>query len=398
MNHATRFVCALLFSISLVGCQSDGPSDPAAPKESSGPVRVYVGTYTGRDSKGIYVMDLDPKTGSLAEPKLAAETKSPSFLALHPNGKVLYAVGESDNFKGQKSGSVSAFAINGDGTLKLIGEQPSGGAGPCHLDLDRGGTCVFVANYGGGSVAALPIREDGSLGEPASFVQHKGSSVNQQRQEGPHAHCAVVAPSTAFRDPPGGRVLVADLGLDKVLIYEFQSGPAPKLFEVPHERSTPPGGGPRHLALLGERFVYVNNELTSTVSVFSYEPSTGAMAEIQTLSTLPEGYNKPGNSTAEIAVLPSGKFVYVSNRGHDSIAIFKVDQKTGKLTAAGHQSTGGKTPRNFGIEPGGRFLLAANQGSGNVVVFRIDQQTGALTPTGATAAVPTPVCVVFLPR
>ena len=395
-----RPLCAMLpmLALCLAACQ-DSPRPRESPARSDdGRLRVYVGTYTSKASKGIYVMEMDRNTGSLSEPRLAAETKNPSFLALHPNRRSLYAVNETDTFNGQKTGSVSAFAINDDHTLRLLNQQPSGGAGPCHLDIDRRGMCLFVANYGGGSVALLPVKEDGSLEPPASVIQHRGSSVNKQRQEAPHAHCVNVAPSTAFRNPPGGRVLVADLGLDKVLVYEFECGRNRKLADDPHEKATSPGGGPRHLAFApGGRFVFVNNELTSTVTAFTYNDATGAMAEIHTLSTLPAGFDTSKNSTAEIAVHPSGNFLYVSNRGHDSIAVFKADQKTGRLTAAGHQSTGGKTPRNFAIDPSGRFLLAANQNSDTIVVFAINQETGALTPTGSTATVPTPVCITFLP-
>ena len=393
MNCGPRLAIAISLLISLNGCQGDAPPDAGAratAADRAGPLRVYVGTYTGKDSKGIYVIEMDPQTGALTEPKLAAETKSPSFLALHPNNKVLYAVGESDSFKGQKTGSVSSFAIDpADGTLKLTSEQPSGGAGPCHVDVDPGTRSVVVANYAGGSVAVLPLDPQGALGPPAQVVQHEGSSVNKQRQEGPHAHCASVF---------GPFVAVADLGLDKTFIYRYDAAkPSLTLLTT---ADAPPGSGPRHAAVhRGQKawgkWMYVNNEMTSTVSVYELIGVPPPAKELQNVSTLPEGYDKPGNSTAEIAVHPSGKFLYVSNRGHDSIAVFKIDAASGKLTPAGHQSTGGKTPRNFGISPGGKFLLAANQNSGSVVVFRIDPETGALTPTGSTAAVPSPVCVVF---
>lgn len=396
MNQRLRLMLTILVA-SLTGCQGSSQTRDSE-EATTGPMRVYIGTYTNATSKGIYVMEMDAKTGALTEPKLAAESPSPSFLALHPNRKYLYAVNEVGEFQGQKTGAVSAFAINDDGSLKMLNQQSSGGAGPCHLDIDRGGRSLFVANYGGGSVALLPVNQDGTLKPPSSVIQHQGSSVNPRRQEAPHAHCINVAPNLFRRNPPGGRALVADLGLDKILIYEFESDRDPILASDPHERSTSPGAGPRHLAFApAGNFVYVNNELTSTVSAFTYNDSTGAMKELQTLSTLPESFDKTKNSTAEIAVHPSGKFVYVSNRGHDSIAIFKVD-KDGKLTAAGHQSTQGKTPRNFGIDPTGKFLLAANQGSDTVVVFRIDPKSGALSPAGATASVPTPVCVTFVPR
>lgn len=395
---ALRLATAFLLVLSMTGCQSDAPPNASKAKTVGGPVRVYVGTYTGAKSKGIYVMDIDPASGTLTEPKLAAETRSPSFLAIHPNRRFLYAVGEIDTFLGEKTGSVSAFEIGaGDGMLKALNHQPSGGAGPCHVDVDPTGASVLVANYGSGSVALLPTESDGSLKPAASVVQHQGGSVDKQRQQGPHAHCITVAPRrSASGKHTTGRALVADLGLDKILAYDFEPGGALKPANPPSAPAAP-GAGPRHLAFGGSgRFVYVNNEMASTVTAYSYDPSTGAMKDLQTLSTLPDNFDKSKNSTAEIAVHPTGKFVYVSNRGHDSIAGFNVDEKTGKLTASGHQSTGGKTPRSFGIDPSGRFLLAANQNSDTVVVFRIDPKSGALTPTGATASVPSPVCVVFV--
>jgi 6-phosphogluconolactonase len=230
---------------------------------------------------------------------------------------------------------------------------------------------------------------------PASQIQHHGSGVDKSRQEGPHAHCITVAPGSA-----GGneRVLVADLGLDKILLYRLAEDGRLTPNE-PASASAPAGAGPRHIAFgRSGRFVYVNNEMGSSVTAYRYDPGSGAMTQLQTLSTLPEGADRKGNSTAEIAVHPSGRFCYVSNRGHNSIAVFKVDPQSGKLTAAGHAPTGGKTPRSFGIDPAGQFLLAANQGSDTVVVFRIDPASGALTPTGTVANVPTPVCVTFLPR
>ena len=394
MNHPLCLMLPLL-ALSFSACQeSSQPRESTRREQGAGPVRVYVGTYTNAKSKGIYVMEMDPKTGALTEPRLAAETKSPSFLALDHDHTHLYAVGETDTFDGQPYGSVAAFAINDDGSLRKLNEQPAAGTGPCHLVYDAPTRTILVANYGSGSTSMLPVKDDGSLGPPSAVVEHKGSSVNKQRQQGPHAHCVMVAPrSKQFQ---GNRVYVADLGLDKVLVYEFdrESGFRPA---IPASASVSPGGGPRHTAFGRHDVVYVNNEMTSTVTAFSHDPKTGAMREIQTVTTLPPDTDKSKNSTAEIAVHPSGKFVYVSNRGHNSVAIFKVDSDTGKLTAAGHQSTQGKTPRNFAIAPGGQFLLAANQGTDNVVVFRIDQETGALAPTGATATVPTPVCITFVP-
>lgn len=395
-----RPFCAatLLLALFLCACSAERTRQVTRHvEEPDGPVRVYVGTYTGKESKGIYLTELDPKTGSLTEPRLAAETTSPAFLAVHPSKRFLYAVNEVPKFQDRETGSVSAFSIASDGTLTLLNQQPSGGGGPCHLDVGSGGSgadVVVVANYGAGSTASFSLGRDGSLQAPGTVIQHQGKSVDPRRQEGPHAHCAVIAPGTKSGF---GRVLVADLGLDKILVYRFDKTGRLTPNDPPSGAATP-GAGPRHLAFGRETIVYVNNEMASTVTTYDYDTHTGALESIQTLSTLPAGFDGKNNSTAEIAVHPTEKFVYVSNRGHDSIAIFRVDPETGKLTAAGHESTGGKTPRNFAIAPGGKYLLAANQGSDSVVVFAIDQRTGDLTPTGTTVKVPAPVCVTFVAR
>lgn len=351
---------------------------------------VYFGTYTGAKSKGIYCWRMSDD-GKLTRVGLVAETTSPSFLAVHPSGKYLYAVGEVSNVGAKKTGSVSAFAIDtASGMLRPLNQQTSGGAGPCHLDVDRAGQVVLVANYGGGSVQALPIKDDGSLGEPGSFIQHEGSSVNKSRQEKPHGHAINVDPSQKF-------AVSCDLGLDKVLIYKLDAANAKLTPNDPPSASVAPGSGPRHLAFHpGGKFAYVINEMLCTMTAFDWDSSKGGLKEIQTISTLP-GEVQKGYSTAEVYVHPSGKFVYGSNRGHDSIVVYSVDEKTGKLTLVEHQSTQGKTPRHFGIHPSGKFLLAENQSSDSVVVFSIDPQTGKLTPTGERIEVGSPVCAVFVP-
>jgi 6-phosphogluconolactonase len=353
---------------------------------------VYFGTYTGAKSKGIYVARFDARTGVLSTPELAVETKSPSFLAVHPGERFLYAVGEGTTLEGQRSGAVSAFALDkSSGKLTLLNQQPSGGLGPCHLSLDSMGRCLMVANYGGGSIASLPVRLDGALGEPATKIQHLGSSVNPQRQAGPHAHCINADPADRF-------ALCCDLGLDQVLVYRLDPKGATLAANHPPFAATRPGAGPRHLAFSPNgRFVYVINELTSTMTAFAYDAKRGALTELQTLSTLPQAFAASKNSCAEIAVHPSGRFVYGSNRGHDSIAAFAVDAKTGQLRPVEHQVTGGKTPRHFAIDPTGQWLLAENQGSDDVLVFKIDPKSGALTPTGQKQTVPAPVCAVFVP-
>lgn len=352
---------------------------------------VYFGTYTGVESKGIYVSRFEADTGKLTEPELAAQTGNPSFLAVHPNGRLLYAVGELGDFQGKRAGAVSAFALDRKtGKLTLLNQQPSGGQGPCHLALDSKGHCVLVANYGSGSIAALPVQKDGSLAGAASTIQHAGSSMNPQRQAGPHAHQIVV-------DRGDRHALVCDLGLDKVLVYRLDAKRALLSANDPPFASVAPGAGPRHLAFTPNgRFVYVINELNSTITAFAYDGRRGDLKELQTVSTLPENFS--GNSTcAEIEVHPSGRFVYGSNRGHDSIVVYEADKESGRLSLVGHQSTQGKTPRHFATDPTGRWLLAENQGSNNVVVFKIDLKTGRLVATGRPVAVGSPVCAVFVP-
>jgi 6-phosphogluconolactonase len=354
-------------------------------------VLVFVGTYTRGESKGIYLCQLDPATGKLTAPELVAETPSPSFLALHPSRPLLYAVGEMGLSKGAKTGGVSAFTIDAKtGKLTLLNQQSSGGAGPCHLVVDQTGRCVVVANYNSGSVACLPIRDDGGLGEAASSFQHEGSSI-APRQKGPHAHCVTL-------DAANRMAFVPDLGLDKVMIYRLEPAKAQLSPSDPPSAAAAPGAGPRHLAFHPNgRYAYVINELNSTMTVYSYDAARGALNAVQSISTLPEGFT--GNSTtAEVEVHPSGKFVYGSNRGHDSIAIFAVDGTTGKLTLVGHEPTQGKTPRNFAIEPTGKYLLAANQDGNNIVVFSIDAETGKLHPTGSSVKVGSPVCIKFSKR
>ncbi|MEZ4867636.1 MAG: lactonase family protein [Caldilineaceae bacterium] len=359
-------------------------------------MRLYIGTYTrslphvAAKSEGIYLAEMDPASGALAIIGKTTDVSNPSFLALHPSGNYLYAVNEVGDFGGQSSGAVSAFAIDrASGALTFLNQEPTNGAAPCHLVVDATGHYLLTANYSGGSVAVHPIGSDGALGAMSDFVQHVGTSVNPQRQQEPHAHSFTLAPDNRF-------AYACDLGLDKVLIYSLdlaagKLSPAPQPWVRVH-----PGAGPRHFDFHPSgNYGYVINEIDSTVTVFRFEVGSGRLTEIQSLSTLPADF--AGRShCADIHVHPSGNFVYGSNRGHDSIAIFTVDPATGMLTAAGHESTQGKVPRNFAIDPSGTFLLAANQNTDNVVVFHIDQQTGALTPTGHSLEAPTPVCLRFV--
>jgi 6-phosphogluconolactonase len=363
---------------------------PVVVAEEHKELLVYVGTYTnGGKSKGIYCYRLNMATGQLTEVGVTEGIKNPSFLAIHPSGKYLYSVSEVSDAGGKPTGAVTAFAMDRKtGKLTALNHQSSEGAGPCHVSVDKTGKCVLVANYGGGSIASLPIGADGSLAKAASAIQHEGSSVNPSRQAAPHAHSINVSPDNRF-------AFAADLGLDKVLIYKLDPAKATLTPNDPAFVKTPAGGGPRHFAFHPSgRFAYVCNEMTSAVTAFAYDAEKGALSEIQTITTLPK--ETPGNSTAEIQVHPNGKFLYCSNRGHDSLAEFTIDEKTGKLTAIGHQSTLGKTPRNFGIDPTGTYVIACNQATDNVVVFRVDQTSGKLTQVGEPYTIPVPVCVKFV--
>ena len=352
---------------------------------------VYVGTYTGGKSKGIYVARFDSAAGRLTSPELAAETPSPSFLALSSGGRCLYAVNETGNLDGKGGGGVSAFSRDAKtGQLTLLNRQPSGGTGPCHLAVDRTGKCLLVANYGSGSIAALPIQADGRLSEPVSILQHRGSSVDQQRQAGPHAHFITPDPANHF-------ALACDLGLDQILVYRLDAARALLAANEPPFAAIKPGSGPRHLAFHPSgRFVFLINEMASTITVLAYTAKRGELRELQTISTLPDKFT--GNSNcAEVQVHPSGKFLYGSNRGHDSIAVFSFDPSRGKLTSLQHQSTLGRTPRHFAIDPSGHWLLAENHESDSVVVFQVDSKTGRLSPNGQAVSVSAPVCAVFVP-
>jgi 6-phosphogluconolactonase len=355
-------------------------------------VWLFVGTYTAKTSKGIYRLELDMKTGKLSAPVLAAEIVSPSFLAIHPTRRYLYAVTETEDFGGKSSGAVSAFRLDPrSGELTLLNTQPSGGAGPCHIVVDGRGKNALAANYGGGSVCVLPIKEDGSLAEASSFIQHNGSSVNRQRQQAPHAHSVNVAPDNRF-------AFVADLGLDKVLTYRFEPDTGMLTPNDPPAAAVAPGSGPRHLAFHPNgKWAWVINELGNTVTRFDYDTERGVLKPGESVTTLPQGF-RGASYTAEVQVHPSGKFLYGSNRGHNSIAVFAIDQPTGNLTPVGHQAEGIKVPRNFGIDPTGVYLIVANQDGNSLIVFRINPDTGELTATGSQAQVPMPVCVKMIPR
>jgi len=349
---------------------------------------VFVGTQTSgkQPAKGIYRLELDSATGRLTSAELAAETAQPTFLAIHPNSNFLYSVGED-----AKSGAISAYALDSKtGKLTFLNKQSSGGGGPCHVLVDREAKCVLAANYNTGSVCCLPIKSDGSLAEATAFIQHQGKSIVPGRQDGPHAHSINV-------DAANRIAIAADLGLDKLLIYRFDPAKGTLQPNEPPALDLAKGAGPRHFTFHPNgKFAYAINELDSTVTALSYDAGKGVLTPLQTLSTLPKPTK--GNSTAEVVVHPSGKFLYGSNRGHNSIAIFAIDEKTGQLTAMGHQDKDIKTPRNFAIDPTGTLMIVANQDSGSLVVFRVDQKTGALTPTDIRVEVPRPVCVRFVAK
>jgi 6-phosphogluconolactonase len=352
---------------------------------------VYFGTYTNgkSTSKGIYVSKFNAASGELSTPELAAETGSPSFLEIHPSKKYLYCVGEMA-VPGQKDGVVSAFAIDATmGKLTKINQVSSGGPGPCHVNLDGEGKMAMIANYSGGSCASYQIRADGSLSDAVSFHQHAGSSVNPRRQKEPHAHSANFSPDNRF-------AFVCDLGTDKVEIYKVD--PATGKAGSHGHGKVPAGGGPRHLAFHPNgKFVFVNNEMTMAVTTFAWDAEKGGLTEVGTVSTIPEAdRGQKGLSTAETRVHPSGKFVYVSNRGHDTIGVFECDPATGKLTLIQTAPAEGQTPRNFNLDPTGRWCLVAHQGSSSVAVLKVDQKTGKLESTGRKIEVGAPCCVRFL--
>jgi 6-phosphogluconolactonase len=354
---------------------------------------MYVGSYTLGEStsKGIYAYRFHPRTGEVQPLGLTVQTVNPSFLAAHPNHRFLYAVNEVRDYKGAKSGGLSAFEIDAaTGKLKLLNEVASGGADPCYLAVDKSGKFLLVANYTGGSIAVFPILADGRLGDRSAFVQHDGHGADLKRQEAAHAHSIDVSPDNRF-------AIVDDLGMDETLVYKFDAAKGTLTPNEPSLVKAAPGSGPRHFVFSPNgKFGYVINEMAGTVSVFSYDTAAGALQPLQTVSTLPKGFVRE-NTTAEIEIHPNGKFLYASNRGHDSIAIFAIDPDQGTLTLVDITSVKGEGPRNFEIAPGGSTMFVANEKSDNIVVFHIDEKSGRLTATGKVLEVSQPVCVRFVP-
>lgn len=351
---------------------------------------LYVGTYTKGKSEGIYLFQLNPENGKLTLVN-TARGKNPSFLALDPQRRFLFAVNEVTGFEGEKSGAVSAFALDQKtGELTFLNQQSSLGGAPCYVSVDKTGRHVLVANYVGGNVAVLPVQENGYLGPASDSVQHKGSSVNASRQTEPHAHCIVL-------DPGNHNAFAADLGTDKLMSYRFDARQGKLTPNQPPSISTPPGAGPRHFTFHPTgRYGYLINELNSTLTAYAYDQRSGKLKELNTVSTLPEGFSGE-NFCADVHVSPNGRFVYGSNRGHDSIVVLAVDVLTGRLTPVQHVSTQGKWPRNFTLGPSSNLLLVANQNSDTIVSFWVDTRTGKLTSTGEIMEVPSPVCLQVVP-
>lgn len=354
---------------------------------------IYVGTYTSKtDSKGIYLATMTRATGALRLVGPVADAVDPSYLTVSPGARFVYAVNETTEYEGKASGAVSAFARDRTtGALTILNRLPSGGGAPCYVSLDRTSKYVLVANYVGGSVAVFPIRRDGGLGVRSAFIQHAGHGPNAERQEAPHAHCIIP-------DPGNRHVLVSDLGLDRVFVYAFDAHTG-ALSATPVAHAEMPGGaGPRHLAFHPNgRILYVVNELNSTVVTLRYDRKSGALTKLQSVPSV--GLETPpNNSPADVHVHPSGRFLYMSNRGHNSVAAFAIDPGTFTLRQLQLELTGGDWPRNFAIDPSGRFLFVAHQRSNSIVTHRIDARTGALTATGASLDVPAPVCLQFVPH
>jgi len=351
---------------------------------------LYVGTYTeGTKSEGVYLLRMDRRTGGLQRVGSVDAGANPSFLAIHPNGHILYAANEVEKYHGKSTGAVSAFTIaNGTGALTRRDEQPSEGGAPCFVSVDRSGRVVLVANYVGGSVALLPIQKDGSVAPAATVVQHTGSGPNADRQSTAHAHCIVADPSNRF-------ALSADLGADRVFVYRLDLDGDTLQHVEGGDAVMRPGAGPRHIAFHPTLpLVFVANELDSTVATLRFDAEHGALSAVGIVSTLPPG-SAGENYPADIHMSPSGRSLYVSNRGHNSITVFSVAASTGALKLEQVISTGGDWPRNFSLDPSGKWLLVANQRSNSIVVFGRDEQTGRLTPTRQRIELPSPVCLRF---
>ena len=363
-------------------------------------LRMLVGTYTepilfgtGKvlegKGKGIYAYDIDTGSGVTTNTGIVENVRNPSYLALSPGGGTLFCVNELKSDDKTTGGMVSAYTLTEDPSEALfLGSQPTDGADPCYLTLDRSGRFLLTANFMSGSVSVHPVSDGGELAAMSDFRQHRGSSVDPARQRGPHAHAVTVSADNRY-------VFVPDLGIDAIVVYELDSERGALRDRDDLAVRVTPGAGPRHLVFSRDnRFAYLINELNSTIAAYRYDPSSGTLSETDVVSTLPADYDGP-STCAHIEVSRCGRFLYGSNRGHDTIAAFRIDDRSGQLASIGHFPTGGGCPRSFAIDPTGRFLAAANQDSDAIVLFSIDPDSGALVNTGITVAVPTPVCIVF---
>ncbi len=336
--------------------------------------------FIGTGAKGIYLSDFDAEKGTLTQPTLAVEYKSPGFLALHPEMPILYSIG-GDN-------TVAGFTIGENNSLTLLGKAPCGGNWPCHLAIDASGRTLSVANYGSGSVSTIRLGADGKPGETISQIKIEGSGPNERRQKEPHTHGVYFDNANRF-------LLAPDLGADKTLVFKFDPATSAITPNDPAAFAAPPGSGPRHMAFSAdEKHAYIINELTNTVSVAGYNQDSGALTEIQVINTLPADF-KEQNTTAEIEVHPNGNFVYGSNRGHNSIVVYKRDPETGKLTFLQHAPCGGDGPRHFKIDPSGKWLICGHQNSNTISVLSLDPETGKLGEPQSTLSTPSPICILF---
>lgn len=351
-------------------------------------MKFYIGTYTSGSSQGIYQANLDSETGALSQPELMAELDNPAFLTLHPHGTFLFACSEIRRDGKREGAKLAAYGIVSDGRLVYLNSQPTGGSGPCFVSTDSGGRVALVAHYASGSIVSLPIAADGTLGPISQLNQHSGSGPRTDRQEAPHAHCIVADPSNRF-------ACAVDLGIDQVAMYAIETS-AGSIAAKPHNiYHAQPGSGPRHLTFHPSgQFAFLINELANTLTVLSWEADQGAFREWHSVNTLPDDFR--GESiTAEVLVHPNGRFVYGSNRGHDSLVVFEFDAAVKRLHCLQHISCGGKTPRNFRIDPNGRILLCANQDSNSIVAFQIDRESGLLTTTSQSITIGHPSCIKF---
>lgn len=353
---------------------------------------LFVASQKDNEGGGIYATDVNPESGALDTPRKVAQVVGASFLAMHPSRPQLFAVGRTTSpLPGE--GFAYAFRIDASGTLGLLNQQSTIDPGPAHIAIEPGGRLALVANYRNGSAVAFPIEDDGSLRPSSWFARHEGNGPNAQRQESPHAHSTTI-------DPSGKVAIVADLGIDTLMLYDIDAAALTLRPHAPPSVAMHPGAGPRHARFhTNGQFLYVLNELDSTVTVFSYDAVAGILAEIQTISNLPQGMapDHTKNIAAEVSVHPDGRTLYASNRGHDSIAVFSIDASSGKLSPIQHAPAGGRTPRHFAIDPSGRFLVSVLLDSHRLVVFEIDRESGRLTQTDHVIEMPSPICVLFAP-